>query len=299
MEAPIPLTPSTPEGVVRAYLEELAARSGSSRTPTEYERYIRRFMQIVPDPSSAAPAHVHAFAYAVGPSGRKPSAGTVGVHLNAIKGFYDFCRRMQLVPANPAEEVKRPRPLRPTPRGLTAAEAQRLLAAVPATVVGQRDRAIILTALLTGLRRAELLALCAGDLTEADGRIFFRVRAKGGVMRHRELPAPAFRAISDGLLAEGRPLLRLHERDRIFAVSIQGFYLNLRRNARKACLAGVSPHVLRHSAAKLRRDGGASLEDVQSLLGHASVATTARYLQRMEGVHDDGWHTVAKALGCT
>ncbi|MDQ3688839.1 MAG: tyrosine-type recombinase/integrase [Chloroflexota bacterium] len=48
------------------------------------------------------------------------------------------------------------------------------------------------------------------------------------------------------------------------------------------------PHVLRHSAAKLRRDAGASIEDVQSLLGHPSLAMTATYLRRLEGEEDAG-----------
>ena len=48
---------------------------------------------------------------------------------------------------------------------------------------------------------------------------------------------------------------------------------------------------------KLRRNNGASIEDVPTLLGHASIATTARYLARMEGEEDDGWQGVATALG--
>ena len=87
--------------------------------------------------------------------------------------------------------------------------------------------------------------------------------------------------------------------DPIFAVSSHGFYLNLKRAARKAELSGVTVHSLRHSAAKLRRESGATIEDVQSLLGHASIATTARYLQRLEGEEDDGWQGVALALGLT
>ena len=59
----------------------------------------------------------------------------------------------------------------------------------------------------------------------------------------------------------------------------------------------MTPHVLRHSAAKLRRQSGASIEDVGALLGHRNLFTTARYLARMEGERDTGWHGVAAALG--
>lgn len=53
---------------------------------------------------------------------------------------------------------------------------------------------------------------------------------------------------------------------------------------------------LRHTAAKLRRQSGASLEDVQTVLGHANIAKTARYLARLEGAKDTGWAAAAQLL---
>ena len=66
-------------------------------------------------------------------------------------------------------------------------------------------------------------------------------------------------------------------------ISHWGFGQNLARYGKKAKLGHVTPHALRHSAAKLRRKTGASIEDVGALLGHQSIATTARYLARLEG----------------
>jgi len=85
----------------------------------------------------------------------------------------------------------------------------------------------------------------------------------------------------------------------LFAVSGHGFYKNLRAYAARAGLGHVTPHVLRHSAAKLRRDAGASIEDVGTFLGHRSLHTTSRYLARLEGERDTGWYGVAAALGVT
>ena len=62
-------------------------------------------------------------------------------------------------------------------------------------------------------------------------------------------------------------------------------------------LVSLKPHDLRHTAAKLRRNNGASIEDVSALLGQRSIATTATYLARMEGEEDPGWEGVAAALG--
>ena len=150
--------------------------------------------------------------------------------------------------------------------------------------------------LLAGLRRSEVLSLRAGDLTR-NGTVYYAVRTKGGHDRRRELPAPAFHAIEQALTATDRRIDQMDPSERLFPISSHGFYANLRRYAMRAGLEGVTPHVLRHSAAKLRREAGASIEDVQSLLGHRSLATTATYLRRLEGEGDSGWAPVAAALG--
>ncbi len=56
-------------------------------------------------------------------------------------------------------------------------------------------------------------------------------------------------------------------------------------------------HILRHSAAKLRRDAGESVEDVSRFLDHSSLAVTTVYLRRLEGQEDRSWRSVAAAIG--
>jgi integrase len=75
------------------------------------------------------------------------------------------------------------------------------------------------------------------------------------------------------------------------------FYGNLRRYLRKAGLPLAGVHVFRHSAAKLRRDVGESVEDVSRFLDHSSLAVTTTYLRRLEGQRDLGWVKVAVAIG--
>ena len=189
--------------------------------------------------------------------GREPSPSTVIVRLAAISGFYDFARRMGLVTANPAVDVKRPKARPPIPRGLEVEGLRRLLDIIPDTTVGKRDRAIILTAVFTGLRRQEIMGLRAGDLTR-NGAVYYNVRVKGGVERRRELPAPVLHAIVAFLIADGRSMEELGPEESIFNVSHQTYYAYLRRYARRAGLVGLKPHDLRHTAAKLRRNNGAS-----------------------------------------
>lgn len=277
-----------------AFLVEKRHRSGSERTPDEYGRYVRRFLASGIDPISATPLDVYRFGYALRVDGGAPSASTVGVRLAAIGGFFDFAVRMRVIKSNPARAVRRPCARPPVPRGMSRVEVRRLLDVIPASPDGLRDRAVVLTALLTGLRREELVSIRLADL-EGRHPTVVRIRVKGGRVRVRELPPPAVLAIEAALGA--RPGRSRDADERLFGLSASGWYARLRRLGELAGIAGLSPHVLRHTAAKLRREAGASIEDVSALLGHTSVATTATYLARLEGERDEGWLAVMPALG--
>src|SRR5215207_5096486 len=82
--------------VAIAWLFEVGQRTGSKRTPVEYGRYFGRFLLSHPDPSRASPGDINAFAYGTGPSGKHPGPAAVIVRLAALRGFYDFSRRMGL-----------------------------------------------------------------------------------------------------------------------------------------------------------------------------------------------------------
>ncbi len=97
-------------------------------------------------------------------------------------------------------------------------------------------------------------------------------------------------------MGAGAPSPPLRGDARIFPISSQTLYENLRRYGRAIGVESLTVHTLRHTAAKLRRQSGASLEDVQAVLGHATVATTARYLARLEGTRDSGWQAAAQLL---
>ena len=75
--------------------------------------------------------------------------------------------------------------------------------------VGDWDRAIILTLTLTGRRRAEVLNLKAGDLTQYGDAVLYGYRGKGGKQGKRELPQPAVQAIQVALAAFGKDLANM------------------------------------------------------------------------------------------
>jgi site-specific recombinase XerD len=168
------------ERALYAFLAEKERRSGSRRTVEGYSRMLQHFFATVGKPPDRVTSQeVFAWGYGVGLSGKQPSSVTIGARLACLSSFYRFLIRMDVVSSNPCDALERPRLQVAPPRGLTADDIRRLLAVVPETPVGLRDRAIILTLTLTGRRRAEVLNMPAGDLTQEDGKTWYRYRGKG------------------------------------------------------------------------------------------------------------------------
>ncbi len=171
--------------------------------------------------------------------------------------------------------------------------------------MGLRDRAIILTLTLTGRRRAEVLNLEAGDLSVDDGRCWYRYRGKGGKQGKRELPEPVIVALQAALRAYHKDLSTMAPTESLWparagdtkGITSGTFYGNLRRYLKRAGMPQAGVHIFRHSAAKLRRDAGESIEDVSRFLDHSSLAVTTVYLRRLEGQQDTSWAKVAEAIG--
>jgi site-specific recombinase XerD len=296
------------ERALYAFLAEKERRSGSRRTVEGYSRMLQHFFGAVGKPPERITSReVFAFAHGVGPSGREPSAVTIGARLACVSSFYRFLIRMNIVASNPCDQLERPRVSPSPPRGLTAEDIRRLLAAIPDTPVGLRDRAIILTLTLTGRRRAEVLGLKRGDISRENGTAYYTYRGKGGKRAKRELPRPAFEAIERALAAWGKDMAAMDPKESLWpsgshAADGRGltsgtFYGNLRRYLRHAGLPPAGVHILRHSAAKLRRDAGESVEEVSRFLDHSSLAVTTVYLRRLEGQEDHSWSRVAEAIG--
>jgi site-specific recombinase XerD len=293
------------ERTLYAFLAEKERRSGSRRTVEGYSRMLQHFFgSLGKPPDRVTSQEVFAWAYGKGLSGKEPSPVTIGARLACLSSFYRFLIRMEIATSNPCDQIQRPRTSLSPPRGLSAEEIRRLLAVIPDKPPGLRDRAIILTLTLTGRRRSEVLNLKASDISQAGG-LFYTYRGKGGKQGKRELPRPAFDAIQAALAAFGKDLENMGPDASLWPSSTNNgrgltsgtFYCNLRRYLKRAGLPPAGVHILRHSAAKLRRDVGESVEDVSRFLDHSSLAVTTVYLRRLEGQEDRSWGKVAAAIG--
>src|SRR5437870_4890108 len=182
--------------VLMAFLAEKLRRSGSMRTVQGYSRMLfPLFGRLGKTPDQVTSPEVLGWAHGIGLSGQVPSSATVGARIACLSSFYRFTIRMSLLKSNPCDALERPKTITAPARGLSADQVRQLLAVVPDTVAGRRDRAILLTFVLTGRRRSEVLGLTAGDISIEAGVTFYAYRGKGGKRGRRELPRPAYEAL--------------------------------------------------------------------------------------------------------
>jgi integrase len=169
---------------------------------------------------------------------------------------------------------------------LTVKQAQTLLDAPDATTPkGLRDRAILAVLLGCGLRRSEVAALTMGHIQQRDGR-WCIVDLVGKHGRVRTVPMPtwvkvAINAWTTVAEVEDGHVFRAVNRGgqvQAAALSEKVVWQLLQGYAATAGVPGIAPHDLRRTCAKLCRAVGGELEQIQLLLGHASVQTTERYL---------------------
>jgi site-specific recombinase XerD len=169
---------------------------------------------------------------------------------------------------------------------LSLKQAQALLNAPDiSTLKGLRDRAIIAVLLGCALRRSEVASLTMGHIQQRDGR-WCIVDLYGKHGRVRTIPMPTWVKVAidawtapagvvDGYVF--RPVIR-GDQVRGDVLSEKVVWQMLRPYAKAAGVAGIAPHDCRRSCAKFCRAAGSELEQIQLLLGHASVQTTERYL---------------------
>ena len=203
--------------------------------------------------------------------------------LSAIRSFFRYLVREEILPVNPVQEASSPKLDRRLPSFLTIQEVTRLLEAPDlSTPQGQRDRALMELLYASGLRVSELVSLNLEQVNLDTREV--RVWGKGAKERMVLMGEPAARALID-YINEGRLQLLGEKRSNAVFLNRYGGRLTdrsvqstLEEHAHKAGIGKrVHPHMLRHTFATHLLDGGADLRVVQELLGHASLSSTQVY----------------------
>lgn len=273
--------------LLERYLSELRIESGlATNTLESYRRDLLRLQRYLMEHrlSVGAPVTPHtirSFLASLKHEALAPSS--IARLLSAMRGWYRFLVREQLVETSPLRDMTAAhRPVR-LPKTLTHQEMTALLE-LPARdrVEDQRDRVMLELLYAAGLRVSELVGLSLSRIDVNVGCV--QVVGKGTKERVVPIGQTAVKMLVD-YVEHVRPVLLKGRSSRVLFVSRRGrgltrqaFWKLLLRRARRAGIAkSISPHMLRHSFATHLLEGGADLRVVQSMLGHADIATTQIY----------------------
>ncbi|HVF39001.1 MAG TPA: tyrosine recombinase XerC [Gemmatimonadaceae bacterium] len=221
---------------------------------------------------------------------RHLSKRSISRALSAVRSFYSFLHRNEIVEANPARSVNSPKLERHLPGYLDRAQIDLLfqsaeLKAQEGRFTDVRNNAILELFYSTGMRLSELRGINRSDIDLLSQQV--KVRGKGRKERivpvgdHAQLALRNYESKRDDLIRNG-----ISGADRTaFFLSSRGKRISLRaiQSAVTGFLdtidedAGLSTHSLRHTFATHLLDAGADLRAVQELLGHASISTTQIY----------------------
>lgn len=253
------------------------------------EAYIRDLKQMAEylenefsiQPQQAEERHIEAFLAHLYDKGVKKT--TQARILSGIKSFFYYLLINDRIENLPTEFIDPPKTGRKLPDVLSVAEIESIINTFDADKrFGIRNKAMVETLYSCGLRVSELITLRLSDLFFNDG--FIRVIGKGDKQRLVPISETARHRIEEYLLLRQTMQTDARDTDIVFLnnkgrglTRVMIFHI-----IRKAALAAgitktISPHTFRHSFATHLLEGGASIRQVQEMLGHESILTTEIY----------------------
>ncbi len=215
---------------------------------------------------------------------RKGSSLSTQTHLiSVLKSFYKYLLAEDKMDYNPISNIESPKKWKTLPKYLTIDQVDQLLELPDmATLIGQRDKAIMELMYASGLRISEVTTLKNTNIYMDDN--FLRVMGKGS--KERVIPfGEKAREFIASYLTGARPLLlKKNINDYVFLnyhgkpFTRQGLWKIIKGYARTLGVpATLTPHTLRHSFATHLLEKGADLRSIQLMLGHANISTTEIY----------------------
>jgi integrase/recombinase XerD len=264
--------------LVDRFLDMMAAEAGASKhTLAAYRNDLDRAAESLPSLGAASSGDLAK----LGAQWSDLAPSTVSRRSAALRRFFGFLVDDGLRGDDPSSALPRPRFERPLPRILDEGEVERLFESAEARAASGEPAALRNLALLellygSGLRASELVGLPRGAVRA--GQPFLIIRGKGDKERLAPISSRAEAAVQNWTdLAPGGTLW-LFPSGKSHLSRVRLFQI-VRAMAADAGIAPerVSPHVLRHAFATHLLSGGADLRVLQSLLGHADIATTQIY----------------------
>jgi integrase/recombinase XerD len=287
--------------IVREFVAYLRVEKGLRPASCEaYQRDLEQFAEHVEgrDGLLVGAAQADVSGFMEGLRGHGVESRSIARKLSCLRGFYRWLLMDKRIQHDPTVNIETPASWKILPKSLAEGEVGEMLEktgvaarAADADGLALRDHAILELLYAGGLRVGEICALRVEDLHLDMARA--QVRGKGDKERIVPLGRSAVEAL-ERYLALGRPGLVKAGVQRALFLSVRGNPLTRQwvwEMVRSASSSGnkASPHKLRHSCATHMVEHGADLRSVQTLLGHADIATTQVYthvaLGRLKQVH--------------
>ena len=295
------MTANTLSSLIVVYLSDCAANGKSECTLQNYRGTLDRFARFIgPDSDIAAirTADIAAFKASLG----DVKVTTLNLHLEHLRLFFDWAAGMEIIPVSPVKQFLFPNKknvssvrARPIEEKLTVEEALSMLTSAKPTWMRTRtfprNQAIAAMLITGGFRNQELAALRPCDLDFLSGCVTIH-HGKGNKFRTVPFPQIA-QDLVRAYLASGYRPERLTDTDPLFGTVPKGTdgWTVLDRHVLSEIVRRtvdsvtgkdkIRSHKLRHAFASVSREMGMSKEDIQECLGHASLDTTERYLDRL------------------
>lgn len=200
------------------------------------------------------------------------SDSTVRRHLSAISSFLNYAVNQDVIDKNPAANVSRPQGETSKRKPLSLDQLTDLLEAADRH---SKAAVALVWLMLSGCRVSEACNADIDDVSD-DG---VTVTIKGGDRETKPLDPPAMRAVREAISDrhDGPLLINRNTGQRL--TRKRGWELVRSLSKKAGIKRPVTDHELRNTAASLAADAGASIEEIQAMLGHKDPRTTQRYMK--------------------
>lgn len=218
----------------------------------------------------------------------KRSPTTISRNLASVRCFYKFLIFRGQLDHNPAKGIKLEKAEKKLPQVLSGEEIELLLAQPDITEPkGCRDKAMLELLYATGIRASELINLNLKDINLRSGVLY--CHGSKGVRSIPVYPSAVVSVVSD-YIYRMRGLITGPESGSALFVNLnggrltrQGFWKIVKGYAIEAGITKeITPHTLRHSFALHLLENGASVKDIQTMMGHADISSTQVYVQLLD-----------------
>ncbi len=273
------------------YLEDV--KQSSRNTVVSYQRDLRQLKEYlerqgIEEPSRVTKTSLNAYISYLQRKGKATT--TISRILASTKAFFHYEFMEGNIHRDPAELLKTPKIEKKIPLILSVEEVNRFLEQPDGTSAKEiRDKAMLELLYATGIRVSELIGLKLQDVNLSVGFLICRDGEK-------ERMIPFGKKVNQYLktyLDQARPeLIKENESVWLFTncsgrqMSRQGFWKIVKYYGDKAGIqVDITPHTLRHSFAAHLISSGADIQAVQTMLGHADLATTLAYQNYIQKQH--------------